>query len=125
MDPEELSGWRVLFQERGPEGMACGAMRSASIDGCTDEASRTITIAVEGWHCVEETPLAHEIGHVALLRALGGDPGHRDARWWDDSAWASLWDEMADRLPTPDGPVTRCFLKGSYRLVERWTGPGH
>ena len=125
IDPAELAGWRILFRERGADGIACGGDRNPHIDGCTDDADHTITITVDGWHCVEETPLAHEIGHVAMLRGADGDPGHRDARWWDDSAWGKLWDTMADRLPSPDGAVARCFVKGSYPRVERWTGLGN
>ncbi len=125
IDPHQLSGWRVRFMAAGPTGIHCGSNPSAHIDGCTDEDSRTITVSVDSWYCVEETPLAHEVGHVALMQAEGGDPEHHDARWWDDAAWSQLWDEMAETLPSPDGSVAKCFTKGSYGMVERWTGLGN
>ncbi len=125
IDPQELSGWRILFKARGAGGIDCQGSAGPHHDGCTDELERTITIAVDGWYCVEETPLAHEIGHVALLATAGGDPGHGDPRWWNDAEWRVLWDDLAEQLPSPDGSVARCFVKGSYPLVERWTGLGN
>ncbi len=125
MDPNQLQGWRIVFKAAGPQGLECGPGANAHIDGCTDDANRTITVSVDAWYCVEESPLAHEIGHVALLQGSDGDPSHRDARWWDDAAWARLWDDMADTLPSPDGSVAKCFVKGSYPMVERWTGHGN
>ncbi len=124
MDPSALAGWRIVFRSGGSGGLSCGS-GIAHVDGCTDEQQRTITVSVDGWYCVEESPLAHEIGHVALLQSEDGDPAHHDARWWDDAAWGRLWDEMAGGLPSPDGPVAKCFLAGSYPRVQRWTGLGH
>jgi hypothetical protein len=43
--------------------------------------------------CVEDTPIPHELLHVAI-----GDPQHLDPRWNDQA----LWRPLAARLARPD-----------------------
>lgn len=80
-----LAGVRVHFMD----GNACGGAGGGCTtyydpEGWTLSSDHYITKRVEFdvtqgvglGHCVESTPLAHEVGHAVL-----GDPTHEDPRW--------------------------------------------
>jgi hypothetical protein len=72
---DRLDGVTITF-ESAPH-VACGGISSAI--GCYDGDIRVTTLdaGVEA-ACVEQTALAHELGHAVI-----GDPSHRDPRWMD------------------------------------------
>jgi hypothetical protein len=76
-DPAILDGWSVVVLDGA---FACGDLAAAG--GCTVIAEREIRVSTELGPCVDVLPLAHEVGHVALLAASGdADARHADPRW--------------------------------------------
>jgi hypothetical protein len=83
-DPGELAGWTIHLQ---PGAVTCNGQRAAAM-GCTDTHARVIWLGSPGCE-IEDTNLAHELGH-AFLR----DDAHHDARWHDAARWRSLYDRL-------------------------------
>lgn len=81
-------------------GVDCGGKETL---GCSDAAGIRFTSRDPGLGtvaCVEQTVLAHEIGHVVL-----GDPDHTDPRWMELDPLAA---ELAGAAGYTDGGVTAC-----------------
>lgn len=77
----------------------CDGVRAT---GCATGAAGQgwlLQILVRGAPCVEATTLPHEIGHLVL----GGDSGHRDARWGDPEFWGAMAAALAGSAPADDG----------------------
>jgi hypothetical protein len=108
----------VAIMERGWGGDA-GAMddwtlyvSSAPVDcdgdavGCTDHRFHEVYVTPWSARCVEETTLAHEIGHVVI-----GDHSHTDRRWHD----RAFWDRMFTALRVNVAPAEPgCLADATY-----------
>jgi hypothetical protein len=95
LDPTQLYGMTLRIEDGAIE---CGEVKRAR--GCTWRTDGVIAVSTLAWHkakppvpCVEDTPLPHELLHVAI-----GDAHHEDERWESSSYWDPLW----SRVSRPD-----------------------
>jgi hypothetical protein len=95
LDPSMLWGMTLRIEDGAID---CGPVENAR--GCTWRDAGTVAVSTTAWTtceppvpCVEDTPIPHELLHVAI-----GDPQHLDPRWNDQTLWRSL----AARLARPD-----------------------
>lgn len=86
IDPAMLYGLKLRIVDGW---IACGSLATAR--GCVhvDRSPWEIEISLIASDCIEESPLAHELLHVAIY-----DPHHADLRWYDPDVWGPLWEEL-------------------------------
>lgn len=65
--------------------------------GCTDHRFHEVYITPWSARCVEETTLAHEIGHVVIR-----DHRHTDERWHDRAFWDRVFTALQANVPAAD-----------------------
>jgi hypothetical protein len=102
LDPSQLYGMTLRIQDGE---IACGDVQRAR--GCTwrdDGVIAVSTLAWSSWEprvpCVEDTPIPHELLHVAI-----GDAGHDDERWDSASYWTPLWSRVSQPDCSGDYPT--------------------
>jgi len=78
-DPADLAGLRIVLQ--GPPVQCSGF--AGPLLGCYEWESNTVTVSTRGVHCLEASPVSHEVLHYFI-----GDPGHTDPRW---TTFVPLW----------------------------------
>lgn len=94
-----------VYEDCGGNVSACDAMASNG-----DNDVYVSTRLGSGYsYCAELTPLAHEVGHIAL----GGDHDHRDPRWCDLTFWTDMAEALRPAIPASD---TQCL---GY-LLDYW-----
>jgi hypothetical protein len=88
LDPSLLYGMTLRVEDGG---VVCGGVPDAR--GCTQRSDGIIWVSTLAWTsyrppvpCVEDTPIPHELLHVAI-----GDPDHLDPRWREVGYWDPLW----------------------------------
>jgi hypothetical protein len=101
LDPSLLYGMTLRLEDGG---VACGGTPDAR--GCTERSAGIIQVSTLAWSaaeppvpCVEDTPIPHELLHVAI-----GDPEHRDPRWRAAGYWEPLWRRVTRADCSGDAP---------------------
>jgi hypothetical protein len=95
IEPSQLYGMTLRIEDGE---ISCGPVTNAR--GCTWRSDGVIAVSTLAWvssqpnvPCVEDTPIPHELLHVAI-----GDEHHDDERWESWEYWAPLW----ERVSRPD-----------------------
>jgi hypothetical protein len=94
LDPSMLYGLTLRIVDGG---VPCAGIPNAR--GCTWRAEGVVAVSTLAWvtseppvPCVEDTPIPHELLHVAI-----GDTTHSDPRWTDSGYWDALHAEVTQR----------------------------
>jgi hypothetical protein len=102
LDPSLLYGMTLRIEDGTIE---CGSISNAR--GCTWRSDGVIAVSTLAWissqgsvHCVEDTPIPHELLHVKI-----GDARHEDERWDSGSWWGPLWAQVAHPDCSGDSPL--------------------
>jgi hypothetical protein len=92
LDPSLLYGMTLRIEDGE---IVCGPVARAR--GCTWRDAGVISVSTLAWlstlprvPCVEDTPIPHELLHVAIA-----DEDHLDPRWDSPVFWAPLWWEVS------------------------------